>query len=138
MVPELAGFRNCRILHIGRIGKLFTMPVPLNEAKADFFKMLGHPIRIRVLELLQEGPQSVQALLAEIGIEPPALSQQLGVLRRSGVVTSRRERSQVIYELTSSDFADLLAVARRILTEVLADQNELLVQLREVPADNAG
>ena len=108
-----------------------TMPVPLNEAKADFFKMLGHPIRIRVLELLQDGPQSVQALLAEIGIEPPALSQQLGVLRRSGVVTSRRERSQVIYELTSSDFADLLAVARRILTEVLADQNELLTQLRD-------
>lgn len=110
------------------------MPVPLHEAKAQFFKMLGHPARIRVLELLQDGPRSVQELIADIGIEPPALSQQLAVLRRSGVVMSRREGSQVFYQLTSSDFAELLSVARRILTEVLADQNELLVQLQGIPA----
>lgn len=127
MIPQL---RNLAC----RIGKLCAMPVPLHEAKAQFFKMLGHPTRIRVLELLQGGPRSVQELLADIGIEPPALSQQLAVLKRSGVVMSRRDGSRVFYQLTSSDFAELLSVARRILTEVLADQNELLVQLQEVPA----
>ncbi|WP_030558713.1 ArsR/SmtB family transcription factor, partial [Streptomyces exfoliatus] len=64
------------------------MAVPLYQAKAEFFRMLGHPVRIRVLELLQDGPMPVRDLLAEIEIEPAALSQQLAVLRRSGIVTS--------------------------------------------------
>jgi hypothetical protein len=46
------------------------MPVPLYQAKAEFFRMLGHPVRIRVLELLQDGPKPVRDLLAETGIEP--------------------------------------------------------------------
>jgi len=50
--------------------------------------MLGHPVRIRVLELLHDGPKPVRDLLAEIDIEPSSLSQQLAVLRRSGIVTA--------------------------------------------------
>ncbi|MEU2432646.1 metalloregulator ArsR/SmtB family transcription factor [Streptomyces sp. NPDC007861] len=107
------------------------MPVPLYQAKAEFFRMLGHPVRIRVLELLQSGPMPVRDLLAEIEVEPSALSQQLAVLRRSGMVCSMREGSAVVYELTGGDVADLLWAARRILTEVLAGQNQLLAELRE-------
>ncbi|WP_370415955.1 ArsR/SmtB family transcription factor [Streptomyces fradiae] len=107
------------------------MPVPLYQAKAEFFRMLGHPVRIRVLELLQNGPLAVRDLLAEIEVEPPALSQQLAVLRRSGIVTSTREGSTVVYTLAGGDVADLMQAARRILTEMLAGQNELLAELRE-------
>ncbi|MCX2180272.1 metalloregulator ArsR/SmtB family transcription factor [Streptomyces sp. SKN60] len=107
------------------------MPVPLYQAKAEFFRMLGHPVRIRVLELLQNGPMAVRDLLAEIEVEPPALSQQLAVLRRSGIVTSTREGSTVVYTLAGGDVADLMQAARRILTEMLAGQNELLAELRE-------
>ncbi|MER5805582.1 ArsR/SmtB family transcription factor [Streptomyces mirabilis] len=107
------------------------MSVPLYQAKAEFFRMLGHPVRIRVLELLQDGPMPVRALLAEIEVEPASLSQQLAVLRRSGIVTSRREGSTVVYELVSGDVADLMGAARRILTELLAGKNELLAELRE-------
>ncbi|MCX4429895.1 MULTISPECIES: ArsR/SmtB family transcription factor [Streptomyces] len=107
------------------------MSVPLYQAKAEFFRMLGHPVRIRVLELLQDGPMPVRALLAEIEVEPASLSQQLAVLRRSGIVTSRREGSTVVYELASGDVADLMGAARRILTEMLAGKNELLAELRE-------
>ncbi|MFC5802633.1 ArsR/SmtB family transcription factor [Streptomyces formicae] len=107
------------------------MPVPLYEAKAEFFRMLGHPVRIRVLELLQDGPMPVRELLAEIEVEPSALSQQLAVLRRSGIVTSTRTGSTVVYELAGGDVADLLRAARRILTELLAGQSELLAELRE-------
>ena len=106
------------------------MSVPLYQAKAEFFRMLGHPVRIRVLELLQEGPMPVRELLAAIEVEPSSLSQQLAVLRRSGIVTSRREGSTVVYALASGDVADLMRVARRILSEVLAGRNELLAQLR--------
>ncbi|MHB6905222.1 ArsR/SmtB family transcription factor [Streptomyces sp. DB-54] len=107
------------------------MSVPLYQAKAEFFRMLGHPVRIRVLELLQDGPKPVRDLLAEIEVEPSGLSQQLAVLRRSGIVTSTREGSTVVYKLAGGDVADLLKAARRILTEMLAGRNELLAALRD-------
>ncbi|WP_037672414.1 helix-turn-helix transcriptional regulator [Streptomyces griseus] len=107
------------------------MSVPLYQAKAEFFRMLGHPVRIRVLELLQDGPTPVRDLLAAVEVEPSSLSQQLAVLRRSGIVNSQREGPTVVYALASRDVADLLAAARRILTELLAGQNELLAQLRD-------
>jgi DNA-binding transcriptional ArsR family regulator len=106
------------------------MPVPLYEAKAEFFRMLGHPVRIRVLELLQDGPKPVRDLLAAIEVEPSNLSQQLAVLRRSGIVTATRTGSTVVYELAGGDVADLLAAARRILSVLLAGRQELLEELR--------
>ncbi|WP_372343351.1 ArsR/SmtB family transcription factor [Streptomyces sp. KL116D] len=106
------------------------MSVPLYQAKAEFFRMLGHPVRIRVLELLQDGPTPVRDLLAEIEVEPAALSQQLAVLRRSGIVTSRRDGSTVVYALAGGDVAELMRAARRILTEIVAGQNELLTELQ--------
>ncbi|MCX4903999.1 helix-turn-helix transcriptional regulator [Streptomyces sp. NBC_00878] len=107
------------------------MSVPLYQAKAEFFRMLGHPVRIRVLELLRDGPMPVRDLLAAIEVEPSSLSQQLAVLRRSGIVTSKREGSTVVYALASGDVADLMRAARRILTELLAGRNELLAELRD-------
>ncbi|MFJ4621278.1 ArsR/SmtB family transcription factor [Streptomyces sp. NPDC088812] len=107
------------------------MQVPLYQAKAEFFRMLGHPVRIRVLELLQGGPVAVRDLLTEIEIEPSSLSQQLAVLRRSGIVVSIREGSTVSYALAGGDVAELLRAARRILTELLAGRNELLAELRQ-------
>ncbi|EKX66259.1 ArsR family transcriptional regulator [Streptomyces ipomoeae] len=107
------------------------MSVPLYQAKAEFFRMLGHPVRIRVLESLQDGPMPVRDLLTAIGVEPSGLSQQLAVLRRSGLVTATREGSTVVYELAGGDVADLMKAARRILTEMLAGQGELLAELRK-------
>ncbi|WP_063008801.1 ArsR/SmtB family transcription factor [Nocardia kruczakiae] len=94
--------------------------------KAEFFKTLGHPIRIRVLELLSEREHAVSEMLTEIGIEPANLSQQLAILRRAGLVAARREGLSVTYELTSPQVAELLAVARAILTGVVAGQAEAL------------
>lgn len=106
------------------------MPVPLYEAKAEFFRMLGHPVRIRVLELLQDGPKPVRDLLAAIEVEPSNLSQQLAVLRRSGIVTATRTGSTVVYELAGGDVAELLSAARRILTVLWSGRRDLLNELR--------
>ncbi|WP_370144927.1 ArsR/SmtB family transcription factor [Streptacidiphilus sp. EB129] len=97
--------------------------------------MLGHPVRIRVLELLQDGPKPVHELLGEIGVEASNLSQQLAVLRRSGIVVSVRERSTVRYALAGGDVADLLRTARQILTVMLAERGEVLEQLRRAQED---
>jgi DNA-binding transcriptional ArsR family regulator len=106
------------------------MTTPLYQLKAEFFKTLGHPARIRVLELLSEREHTVAEMLPEVGIEPAHLSQQLAVLRRAGVVTSRKEGSSVRYTLASPHIAELLTVARLILTGVLSGQAELLDDLR--------
>ncbi|MFJ6749193.1 ArsR/SmtB family transcription factor [Streptomyces sp. NPDC091266] len=108
--------------------------VPLYQAKAEFFRMLGHPVRIRVLELLQDGPLPVRSLLTAIEVEPAALSQQLAILRRSGIVTATRTGSTVVYELAGGDVTELLRAARRVLADVLTGQHALLAELRDAEA----
>lgn len=110
------------------------MTVPLHKAKAELFRTLGHPVRIRVLEILLEGPHAVHQLLEGIPIERSSLSQQLAVLRRSGLVASSRDGSTVIYTISSSEVADLMLAARRVLTTVLSDNEALLDELRSTGA----
>jgi ArsR family transcriptional regulator len=98
--------------------------------KAEFFKTLGHPVRIRVLELLGQREHAVSEMLPEVGVEAANLSQQLAVLRRAGLVANRKEGSAVYYSLTTPQLADLLAVARAILTEVLTEQVGLIQDLQ--------
>ncbi|MFD0260800.1 ArsR/SmtB family transcription factor [Kitasatospora indigofera] len=112
------------------------MPVPLYQAKAEFFRTLGHPARIRVLELLQDGPLPVRELLAEIDIEASSLSQQLAVLRRTQLVTATRDGNTVVYALSTPDVSELLRTARGILTDMITDQGLLLEQLRADDADD--
>ncbi len=111
---------------------------PLYQLKAEFFKTLGHPVRIRVLELLSERDHAVSEMLAEVDVEAAHLSQQLAVLRRSNLVVARREGSAVFYSLTSPEVVDLLAVARTILSGVLAGQAELLADLNANPQGRTG
>jgi ArsR family transcriptional regulator len=104
------------------------VPVPLYQRKAEFFRTLGHPVRIRVMELLGEGPLAVKDLLADIAVEPSSMSQQLAVLRRVGIV---RKLPDGRYVLSGPDVADLMRAARRFLTQMLASQHELLDALRD-------
>lgn len=105
------------------------MPTPLYELKAQFFRALGHPARIRVLELLREGEWSVGELVGEVGLEASHLSQQLGVLRRAGLVTTRKQGTTVYYALATPLIAGLLDQSRLILTGVLNEQAEMLRDL---------
>jgi ArsR family transcriptional regulator len=103
---------------------------PLYQAKAEYLKTLGHPARIRVLELLSLREHAVGELPPEVGVEATSLSQQLAVLRRAGLVTSRKGGSMVYYSLSSPQVAELLTVARRIITDVLAGQVGILADLQ--------
>jgi ArsR family transcriptional regulator, arsenate/arsenite/antimonite-responsive transcriptional repressor len=106
-----------------------VVPVPLHQAKAELFRTLGHPLRIQVLERLQDGPRAVSDLIRDLNIEPSNLSQQLAVLRRAGIVTSTRRGTAVTYELAAADVAALMQAARRFLTDVLSEQGQLLAEL---------
>ena len=105
------------------------MPTPLYQAKAEFFRTLGHPARIRVLELLSERDRAVHELLDEIVIEPSNLSHQLAVLRRSSLVVARREHGEVVYSISVPEVRDFLLAARQILASLAAAQADLEPEL---------
>jgi len=110
------------------------MSIPLYQAKAEFFRTLGHPARIRVLELLAEGDKPVHELRSVISIESSNLSQQLSVLRMAGLVVQRREGNEVIYSLALGEVRDLLQAARHILETKHTSGSELVDELTRTPA----
>ena len=105
------------------------MGVPLYRTKADFFRTLGHPARIRILELLCERDHAVHELRDQIVIEPSNLSQQLAVLRRTGLVASHRRDGEVVYSVGAPEVRDLLLAARRIITTLAAAQTDFEPEL---------
>jgi DNA-binding transcriptional ArsR family regulator len=114
------------------------MGVPLYQAKADLLRVLGHPARIRVLELLAEREHAAGDLLAEIAIEAGSLSQQLAVLRRAGLVTQRREAGCVVYTLAVPEVRDVLAAARVALAALPGDGETSTADLRTAATPPTG
>jgi DNA-binding transcriptional ArsR family regulator len=102
----------------------------LQTLKAEFFRALAHPIRIRLLEVLSAGEYNVQALQQKLGMDQPIVSQQLARLRASGIVTARKEATTVTYALADPRIADLLRVAKDILNGRLLGTQALLRELR--------
>lgn len=105
------------------------MDRPVYQLKAEFFKTLGHPARIRILEVLREGDHTVSELVPLVGIESSHLSHQLAVLRRSNVVHGRKEGATVVYSVADPRVFQLLEVAKQILTSSLQATRDLLVGL---------
>ncbi|MCU4186771.1 metalloregulator ArsR/SmtB family transcription factor [Acidiferrimicrobium sp. IK] len=103
------------------------MAAPIHQVKAEFFKTLSHPARIRVLEVLRDGERTVGQLVPEVGIEASHLSQQLAVLRRAGLVQTRKEGASVIYSVADPAVFELLEVAKRILTSSLLQSREAIL-----------
>src|SRR6266536_5490965 len=97
-------------------------PHPVYEVKADLFRVLGHPARVRILELLRQGERSVGALQAELGLDSGGTSQHLAALRRIGLVESRRDGTSVYYRVADQHAFDLLAAGRAIISRRLAEQ----------------
>ena len=107
---------------------------PISEIKADLFRALAHPARIRVLEILASGELSVGELQPRVGIEMSHLSQQLAVLRRAGLVTTRKAGSSVFYAIRDPELVRLLASAKQLLVNSLTASQALLVNLASAGA----
>ncbi|HVN59611.1 MAG TPA: metalloregulator ArsR/SmtB family transcription factor [Gaiellaceae bacterium] len=102
---------------------------PVHEVKANLFRVLGHPARVRILELLRGGERSVGALQAELGLDSGGTSQHLSALRRIGLVESRREGTSVFYRVDDEHVFELLEAGRAIITRQLAEQQTILSEL---------
>jgi ArsR family transcriptional regulator len=106
--------------------------------KAQLFRTLGHPVRIRILELLSDGERTVGDLQAALSLDSSGTSQHLTALRRQGVLESRRAGTSVYYRIRDPRVSQLMAVAKQILTSSLTDSQTLLAELIEEPPAHAG
>ena len=103
---------------------------PIYVLKADFFRVLGHPARVRILELLRDGERSVGDLQAALTLDSSGTSQHLAALKRHGLLETRRERTSVYYRVRDPRIFQLLEVARQILTSSLVDAQALISELQ--------
>jgi DNA-binding transcriptional ArsR family regulator len=102
----------------------------LQVFKAEFFKALAHPLRIRILECLATRPHSVQELQEALSADQSTVSQQLAVLRAKNVVLARKQGTVVSYELRDPAVRQLLDVARRLFSNHLIGTQSMLKALR--------
>lgn len=102
----------------------------LQSFKAQFFRALAHPTRIRILEILRRGERTVQELQEALGLPQPIVSQHLAVLRTQGILTTQKAGPAVRYALRDRLVGDLLDVARQIFSNRLVDTRGLLRELR--------
>jgi len=98
----------------------------LRQFKSEFFKALGHPLRIRILELLRSGPLSVSQIQEVTDTPGSSVSQQLAVLRGRGILTTERRGTTIIYSVADAELFELLDVARRIFNSHLSDTIDML------------
>jgi DNA-binding transcriptional ArsR family regulator len=102
----------------------------LQTFKAQFFRALAHPVRIRILEILVRGGRTVQELQEVLELEQPIVSQQLAVLRNQNIVTTQKQGLSVRYAVRDPAVGDLLEVARRIFNNHLVSTRGMLRELR--------
>jgi ArsR family transcriptional regulator len=124
-----------------------TTELPVAALKAELFRALAHPVRVRALERLVDpalesrelsaGELSVGELAEQLGLEVAQVSQQLAVLRRANVVVTRRDGNTIYYSVRDPRMSQLLAVARQLLLANLQDSQTLLVSLEEEGSSTA-
>ena len=102
----------------------------ISQFKAEFFKALAHPLRIRILDTLREGEVGVNELSLHLKVEQSNLSQQLAVLRGRNIVVGRKEGNNVYYSVPDAEIFRLLDVAKKIFNNRLIDVRNLLSQLK--------
>jgi DNA-binding transcriptional ArsR family regulator len=107
------------------------MYAPLHQFKAEFFKALAHPARIRILELLRLGELTVSELQQRLGLEPSSVSQQLAILRHRRIVEGRKVGTNVYYRVRDPQVFTILDAAREIFEAHVQELQGLLEAQRE-------
>jgi DNA-binding transcriptional ArsR family regulator len=107
------------------------MPQQVANFKAEFFKALAHPIRIRIVDSLRGGEKGVNELSQMLQVEPANVSQQLAVLRVRNIVVGRKAGSSVFYSVSDPALFKLLDVAKEIFNNHLVGVREMLEEMKE-------
>jgi DNA-binding transcriptional ArsR family regulator len=103
----------------------------LRRFKAGIFKVLAHPTRIHVIEILRFAELSVGAILEQVKVEPANLSQHLAILRQSHLVTTRKNGNQILYSLRDPLLIEVLDAMRKYFQKHFEDSIEMLKQMKQ-------
>jgi rhodanese-related sulfurtransferase/DNA-binding transcriptional ArsR family regulator len=93
---------------------------------AEVAKALGHGHRLEILELLAQGELRVEALAERAGLSLANASQHLRLMRRAGLLVSRRDGKRILYRLSGSSVLDLVAALRRVAEQNLAEVRDTI------------
>lgn len=104
---------------------------PIHQIEAEFFRALGHPARVRILDLLRDGEMTVRELQAELEIDSSGASQHLSAMRRQGLLEARREGTSVYHRVRDPRIFQLLGSARQVISSHLEEANALLGELEQ-------
>jgi ArsR family transcriptional regulator len=103
-----------------------TESPPVDRVKAEFFRLLSHPARVRIIELLRDQERTVGDLQAALGLDSSGTSQHLGAMRRQGLLENRRAGTSIYYRVADPRVFQLLEVARQILATQLQETSALM------------
>ena len=103
----------------------------LDLFRAEFFKALAHPVRIRILRLLRSGEKSVTELQQTLGLESSPVSQQLAILRMKNLVVARKEGAKALYAVRDPQIFQLLDLAKEMFDRHLIDSRAMLTELEQ-------
>jgi ArsR family transcriptional regulator len=99
------------------------------KIKADFLKVLGHPVRLQVIEYLKDGESSVGKIVKALGVEQSNLSRHLATLRELGILSARQVKTTVFYGIHDHDIFKVLRPIAEILRKKLRKSEKLLESL---------
>ena len=102
----------------------------VTKLTADFFKTLSHPVRIKILHSLKNGELCVCDIIEEVGIEQSNLSQHLGILKKQGIIDSRKDGQKVIYRIVYQSVMDVVGAAEKTLSEQISNSQSILKFLK--------
>jgi DNA-binding transcriptional ArsR family regulator len=95
--------------------------------KAEVFKAMGHPLRLGIIEFLQQGEMCVCDIVAHVGTEISNVSKHLSILKKTGLVADRRDGLKIMYRLTMPCAIDFARCVEGVVIKRLEDQRAVLV-----------
>lgn len=104
--------------------------IPLAESieqwQAEICKAVGHPTRIRILQLLRDGERCVCEIYPALAEEQSNISRHLAILKQKGLLSSRKEGLKVIYRVNDERIFDLLDLVTEMIRLLHAAQHKVL------------
>lgn len=94
--------------------------------QADFMKALAHPTRLHIMEILRSGEKCVCDIVPELGLEQPNVSRHLAVLKREGILQSRKDGLRVIYWAASPQIHDIIDLTTEAIRQIWTEKAEIM------------
>ena len=103
----------------------------LFEIQAEIYKTLAQPKRLMLVHELRTGEKAVGQLASSLGIPQPNISQHLSIMRKRGIVITRRQGTTVYYSLASPRIGEACDLVHGFLTEQLEKDKELASSIQD-------